>query len=68
MPIVDVPPLPPSPARLLSAGRTVAAIHAHAFAVDSRALLNGAREIEIVHGDKVYRLRHTRNDKLILVK
>ncbi|WP_245584257.1 hemin uptake protein HemP [Silanimonas lenta] len=36
--------------------------------VDSRQLLRGAREIEIVHGDKVYRLRHTRNDKLILVK
>ncbi|WP_294068165.1 hemin uptake protein HemP [Silanimonas sp.] len=40
----------------------------HAPAVDSRKLLQGAREIEIVHGDKVYRLRHTRNDKLILVK
>jgi hemin uptake protein HemP len=66
MPVVDVPPLPPSPARLLSAARPVAA--AHAPAVDSRLLLNGAREIEIVHGDKVYRLRHTRNDKLILVK
>jgi hemin uptake protein HemP len=70
MPVVDVPPLPPSPARLMSAGHTSTAIHApsHAFAVDSRALLNGAREVEIVHGDKVYRLRHTRNDKLILVK
>ena len=66
MPVVDVPPLPPSPARLLSAGRPATAVHAPV--VDSRQLLKGAREIEIVHGDKVYRLRHTRNDKLILVK
>ncbi|GAB3728933.1 hypothetical protein GCM10028794_02840 [Silanimonas algicola] len=66
MPVVDVPPLPPSPARLMAAHRPAAAVHAPA--VDSRLLLNGAREIEIVHGDKVYRLRHTRNDKLILVK
>jgi len=65
MPVVDVPPLPPSPARLMAAPRPAAV---HAPAVDSRLLLNGSREIEIVHGDKVYRLRHTRNDKLILVK
>ncbi len=66
MPVVDVPPLPPSPARLMAAPRPAVALHVPA--VDSRLLLNGAREIEIVHGDKVYRLRHTRNDKLILVK
>jgi hemin uptake protein HemP len=66
MPSVDLPPLPPSPARLLSTARSASAVHAPP--VDSRLLLNGAREIEIVHGDKVYRLRHTRNDKLILVK
>lgn len=66
MPVVDVPPLPPSPARVMSVGRAATTVHAPA--VDSRLLLNGAREIEIVHGDRVYRLRHTRNDKLILVK
>jgi hemin uptake protein HemP len=66
MPVIDVPPLPPSPARLMAAPRMAAATPAPA--VDSRLLLNGSREIEIVHGDKVYRLRHTRNDKLILVK
>jgi len=66
MPVVDVPPLPPSPARLMAAVRPVTAFRAPG--VDSRLLLNGAREIEIVHGDRVYRLRHTRNDKLILVK
>ena len=36
--------------------------------VESQALLNGARELLIRHGGELYRLRHTRNDKLILVK
>jgi len=66
MPNVDLPPLPPSPIRLLAATHPPSLLHVPA--VDSRKLLQGAREIEIVHGDKVYRLRHTRNDKLILVK
>lgn len=66
MPIVDLPPLPPSPARLAAVARPAAG--SPPPSLDSRALLGGAREIEIVHGDKVYRLRHTRNDKLILVK
>jgi hemin uptake protein HemP len=35
---------------------------------DSRELMRGHREVLIRHGDQVYRLRHTRNDKLILVK
>ncbi|HMN35372.1 MAG TPA: hemin uptake protein HemP [Chiayiivirga sp.] len=34
--------------------------------IDSRDLLRGQREILIRHGDREYRLRHTRNDKLIL--
>lgn len=37
-------------------------------ALDSRLLLNGGREVLIRHGDECYRLRHTRNDKLILTK
>jgi len=37
-------------------------------AIDSDALLKGQREILIRHGDRVYRLRHTSNDKLILTK
>jgi len=37
-------------------------------AIDSGALLKGQREILIRHGDRVYRLRHTSNDKLILTK
>lgn len=35
---------------------------------DSQALLRGSREILIQHAGEVYRLRHTRNDKLILTK
>lgn len=37
-------------------------------ALSSRELLRGQREVVIRHGDQVYRLRHTRNDKLILTK
>lgn len=36
--------------------------------VESRALLAGSRELLIRHGDALYRLRHTKSDKLILVK
>lgn len=35
---------------------------------DSQALLRGHREILIEHAGETYRLRHTRNDKLILTK
>ena len=41
---------------------------AHEGEVDSAHLLHGQREILIRHGSEVYRLRHTRNDKLILTK
>lgn len=43
--------------------RPVAAIE-----ISSLALLQGEREIVIRHGNECYRLRHTRNDKLILTK
>ena len=36
--------------------------------VDSGDLLQGSREVLIRHGDDVYRLRLTRNGKLILHK
>jgi hemin uptake protein HemP len=36
--------------------------------VESDDLLRGGREVLIRHVDEVYRLRHTRNDKLILTK
>ena len=52
------------------------ALHGHAATQPARAedtlssedLLNGRREILISHGDRIYRLRHTSNDKLILTK
>ena len=37
-------------------------------AVESRNLLKGRNEVLIHHGNEVYRLRHIRNDKLILTK
>ncbi|MBA3928889.1 MAG: hemin uptake protein HemP [Xanthomonas sp.] len=37
-------------------------------ALDSDTLLKGQREVLIRHGDRIYRLRHTSNDKLILTK
>ena len=36
--------------------------------LESRHLLQGQCEVLIRHGNEVYRLRHTRNDKLILTK
>lgn len=36
--------------------------------VDSLKLLQGGHELLILHGGDCYRLRHTRNDKLILTK
>jgi hemin uptake protein HemP len=36
--------------------------------IDSNRLLKGQRELLIRHGNECYRLRHTRNDKLILTK
>ena len=51
--------LPHEPARLRPAEQDM---------IDSNALLQGRREIVIRHGDKLYRLRHTSNDKLILTK
>ncbi|MGY6518214.1 MAG: hemin uptake protein HemP [Lysobacteraceae bacterium] len=36
--------------------------------LSSVELLKGGREVFIRHGGEVYRLRHTRNDKLILTK
>jgi len=36
--------------------------------IDSEFLLRGHREVCIRHGEHCYRLRHTRNDKLILTK
>ena len=37
-------------------------------ALDSGALLGGRNEVEIAHQGETYRLRRTRQDKLILTK
>ena len=36
--------------------------------IEARALFNGQREVNIRFRDQIYRLRITRNDKLILTK
>ncbi|HID21690.1 MAG TPA: hemin uptake protein HemP [Planctomycetaceae bacterium] len=36
--------------------------------VHSDELLRGGREVLIVHGEQIYRLRRTKNNKLILQK
>lgn len=41
---------------------------ARAGSVDSAALLGGRDEIEIIHQGETYRLRRTRQGKLILTK
>lgn len=70
MPLHPTPVLksldPPQP----RSGHVLAPISsiAQAALVESRALLRGTREVLIRHGSEVYRLRHTRNDKLILTK
>ncbi|MGH8080280.1 MAG: hemin uptake protein HemP [Lysobacter sp.] len=56
----------PTPAAAAVTSAVVAA--AQGVLVESTALLRGAREVLIRHGGEVYRLRHTRNDKLILTK
>lgn len=45
-----------------------AAARASAQRVDSHRLLGGRRELVIDHAGQEYRLRLTRNDKLILTK
>ena len=54
------PDLPREAASVLAAGRQAE--------FDSRDLMRGGREVLIRHAGQTYRLRHTRNDKLILVK
>lgn len=48
--------------------KPAAPLHGQPAQLDSRQLLQGRPEVLIRHGEEVYRLRHTRNDKLILTK
>ena len=56
----------PSPATDEGRGREEAT--AASVEIDSLRLLQGQRELRIRHGSECYRLRHTRNGKLILTK
>ncbi len=58
-------PSNPPPA---SAMRPPAVAHPPQAEFDSRELMRGGRVVLIRHAGQVYRLQHTRNDKLILVK
>lgn len=49
-------------------GASKATERVSAAPLESRHLLQGQCEVLIRHGDEIYRLRHTRNDKLILTK
>ncbi|HEY5972344.1 MAG TPA: hemin uptake protein HemP [Pseudoxanthomonas sp.] len=63
-------PIPMSVPQTLAMGERIPTPQAAPVeeALNSERLLNGRREILIRHGDRVYRLRHTSNDKLILTK
>ena len=52
----------------VAARSSVGSADARVAEVDSTRLLQGQRELLIRHGGECYRLRHTRNDKLILTK
>ncbi|MBS7456048.1 hemin uptake protein HemP [Coralloluteibacterium stylophorae] len=60
--------LPPLPHRDLSSRAAPVDLDAIDRELDSGLLLKGSREVLIRHAGQVYRLRHTRNDKLILTK
>jgi hemin uptake protein HemP len=65
--------LEPSPTLLHETGTdhaTPAAVASRSLTprIDSLRLLAGGRELVIQHGTEEYRLRLTRNDKLILTK
>lgn len=51
-----------------TSGDAADAMSPQAADIDSLRLLQGRREVRIRHGNEWYRLRHTRNDKLILTK
>ena len=60
--------LPPTSANALSAKASGPSGPAPARHVESQALFAGAQEVVIAHGGEQYRLRITRQGKLILTK
>ncbi len=62
-------PVPPAFPRSPGAGaRSLPETEARSTPLDSRQLLQGKVEVLIRHGRETYRLRHTRQGKLILTK
>ena len=61
-------PNPPSPARPASPPVATLSVNDRPAQFDSQALLGDRAEVQIVHGDQVYRLRRTALGKLILTK
>jgi hemin uptake protein HemP len=66
--ILHLPPTDPRPVQPSAVARMPSPGQEHDASLSSETLLQGRREILIRHGDSVYRLRHTSNDKLILTK
>ena len=56
------------PAHLTAAGPGKLLSQKALHRVNSEDLLQGEQEVIIVHNDQEYRLRHTKQDKLILTK
>lgn len=59
----EVKPAPPEAESLQSRMKPVSP-----KVIDSHQLLGSGRECWIIHAGQTYRLCHTRNDKLILIK
>ncbi len=69
MPHAEIVTESPHGTRSADADRVPGAADAATLPIlDSSRLLQGGREVLIRHGGECYRLRHTRNDKLILTK
>ena len=62
------PPPPPTTRPAVPHDNPTALAATRQAEFDSRELMRGGREVLIRHAGQTYRLRHTRNDKLILVK
>lgn len=62
------PDLWPGKATRPSASLPAAERHASPRSLESQALFAGSQEVVIAHGDERYRLRITRQGKLILTK
>jgi hemin uptake protein HemP len=65
---MDSDPSLPDPGAQMSEARPNAAAETPKRTLNSADLFRGAREVQIRHDEKIYRLQVTRNGKLILIK